>query len=501
MPVTGRGFRFKWVCSWFWGLRLSISPTFESSRAWPFRASAVRDFSRQNAFLLFCQDAAVAVLSFVLLDTLQWVLNKQPLPGMMIGVWASIWVGLRWHCGLYPGLGRSAQTEFRWHVVTTVQLALIHFALSFAIHDMESSRFGLLVWWTSLLFLALPARYATKYLLIRMGRFGRPVVLMGAGKTGYLTAKILVQQPAFGLVPIAVYDDEPGDFMQFIEKYVPYRGRIEKALSDPLTTQAIIAIPGARAEVQQQIINRVRTVYPVTWVTPDLFGVPNQFIIPHSIGTHASLELKNNLSSWRVRLFKRVFDLIAVAIGGILLVPLLAIIALAIRLDSPGPVVYRARRLGRGGREFFCLKFRSMHVDADQRLEALLHADPELQREFQDNHKLKEDPRVTRVGQFLRKTSLDELPQLWNVFKGEMSLVGPRPIVRAEVAKYGAVFDTYAQVRPGMTGYWQANGRSDTTYEERVHMDLFYVSNWSPWLDATLLIQTVRVVFLGKGAY
>ncbi|WP_293914047.1 sugar transferase, partial [Deinococcus sp.] len=179
----------------------------------------------------------------------------------------------------------------------------------------------------------------------------------------------------------------------------------------------------------------------------------------------------------------------------------LLLIAIAIKLDSPGPAVYRARRLGRDGKLFDCFKFRSMHRDAEAKLREVLDADPELRIEFDATHKLRNDPRVTRVGNILRKTSLDEFPQLFNVIIGEMSLVGPRPIVQAEVIKYGEIYSSYKQVRPGMTGYWQANGRSDTSYDERVAMDNFYVTNWTPWLDLVILLQTVRVVLMGKGAY
>jgi lipopolysaccharide/colanic/teichoic acid biosynthesis glycosyltransferase len=163
--------------------------------------------------------------------------------------------------------------------------------------------------------------------------------------------------------------------------------------------------------------------------------------------------------------------------------------------------IYPARRLGRDGEPFDCFKFRSMHQDAEAKLKHVLDSDPALQAEFEATHKLRIDPRVTRVGNFLRRTSLDELPQLANVILGTMSMVGPRPIVQAETEKYGVVYAVYKQVRPGMTGYWQANGRSDTSYEERVGMDNFYITNWTPWLDLVILLQTVRVVVIGKGAY
>ncbi len=272
-------------------------------------------------------------------------------------------------------------------------------------------------------------------------------------------------------------------------------------LLDPLTEQALISIPGARAEVQQKLVNAVYATFPITWVIPDLIGVPNQAMQHHNIGDVATLEIRNNLRSRRAKTVKRSIDLLLSVVGTIAISPILLLIVLAIKIDSPGPAVYRARRLGRNGKVFDCFKFRSMHRDADAKLKEVLDADSVLRVEFEATHKIKDDPRVTKIGQFLRRTSLDELPQLFNVIIGEMSLVGPRPIVNAEIVRYGEIYSTYKHVRPGMTGYWQVNGRSDTSYSERVGMDNFYVTNWSPWLDLVILLQTIWVVLRGKGAY
>lgn len=172
-----------------------------------------------------------------------------------------------------------------------------------------------------------------------------------------------------------------------------------------------------------------------------------------------------------------------------------------IKFTSPGPVVFAHKRLGRNGKHFPCYKFRSMVQNSQEVLEAYLYSNPEAQKEWNENFKLKNDPRITKVGAFLRKTSLDELPQLWNVLVGDMSLVGPRPIIDAEVEKYGIYIDDFYMVRPGITGLWQVSGRSDTTYEERVQMDSWYVRNWSVWLDLIYLLRTVSIVLLRKGAY
>lgn len=415
-------------------------------------------------------------------------------------IWVAAWVLLRAYQGLYPGYGKSPQTELRLHSVGTLQLLGAQLAAAFAIQEFAPSALGIGLQWLLTLVLALLVRYSIRAFLIRSGRFGRDISIIGAGQTAAIAIGHLRANPAYGLRPLVAYDDN-AELQGTSLEGVPIIGSIEDALHAPRTLQALISIPGARAEVQQRLVNGVYAAFPFTWVIPDLFGVPNQALQPHNIGNVASLEIRNNLRSVQARFTKQTIDLIGAGVGTLLISPLLLLIALAIRLDSPGPVVYRARRLGRGGQFFDCFKFRSMHRDAEAKLQEVLAADPALRAEFEATHKLRDDPRVTRVGAFLRRTSLDELPQLLNVLRGEMSLVGPRPIVQAEVERYGDIYAIYKQVRPGMTGYWQANGRSDTSYDERVAMDQFYVTNWTPWLDVVVLIQTVRVVLMRRGAY
>jgi Undecaprenyl-phosphate galactose phosphotransferase WbaP len=201
------------------------------------------------------------------------------------------------------------------------------------------------------------------------------------------------------------------------------------------------------------------------------------------------------------RLFKRVFDVLLVAVLGTLAFVPGVLIALAIVLDSRGPVFFAHRRVGEGRRTFRIWKFRSMVRDADALLDRYLRQHPERASEWERTHKLKGDPRVTRVGRFLRKTSLDELPQLWNVLRGDMSMVGPRPIVAAEIAKYGPAFGLYSQVLPGLTGLWQVSGRNDMQYSRRVELDCHYIRNWSAARDLEILLKTVGVILRGHGAY
>ena len=191
---------------------------------------------------------------------------------------------------------------------------------------------------------------------------------------------------------------------------------------------------------------------------------------------------------YKLNLFiKRCFDFVSCLIAVIVLTPVWIIVAIAIKLDSKGPVFFKQGRRTKDGRVFQMLKFRSMVVDAEKQGTGLFSYD--------------NDPRVTKVGAFLRKTSIDEFPQFFNVLKGEMSLVGPRPIIRDEIPRYGKYIEDYYMVRPGITGMWQTSGRSDIDYDERVQMDTWYVRNWSIWFDIVLLWRTFSVVLNKKGAY
>ena len=194
---------------------------------------------------------------------------------------------------------------------------------------------------------------------------------------------------------------------------------------------------------------------------------------------------------------KRLVDYAFVIPGLLIVWPILLLLAVAVKFDSPGPIIYRRRVLGRDGRVFDAFKFRTMYINGDE----ILAKHPQLQAELQENCKLKEDPRITRMGHFLRKYSLDELPQLFNVLIQDMSLIGPRIIAPDEIEKYGAYGPDLLAVMPGMTGLWQISGRSNTTYNKRVQLDMQYVHNWSVWMDIKILFKTLPAVMKGEGAY
>jgi Undecaprenyl-phosphate galactose phosphotransferase WbaP len=236
-------------------------------------------------------------------------------------------------------------------------------------------------------------------------------------------------------------------------------------------------------------------------ILPPLDHFPSLWLEACEAARRPALTVTNRLRIRWSQPLKRAFDFGVALTIGIAILPLVTLIVALIRLGSPGPIFYGQERVGRYGRRFRAWKFRTMLPNADAVLEQYLIEHPELAEEWQAKHKLRCDPRVTWIGRWLRSTSLDELPQIWNVLVGDMSLVGPRPIVEAEIEKYADHYEHYVQVLPGITGLWQVSGRNNTTYEERVALDVYYVQNWSLWLDVYILACTAKVVLLCEGAY
>lgn len=211
--------------------------------------------------------------------------------------------------------------------------------------------------------------------------------------------------------------------------------------------------------------------------------------------------VKNNLLNPVDKNIKKIFDYITCYIGIILLLPILFLLYVLVYLDTKGKPIYKQRRIGQNGKSFNIYKFRTMVINSDEVLQKLLESDDKIREEWERDFKLKDDPRITKLGNFLRKTSLDELPQLINVLQGKMSLVGPRPIIEKEINKYGDYFEYFKAVKPGITGLWQVSGRNDIEYDERVQLDVWYVRNWSVEIDLVILLKTFIVVLSKKGVY
>ena len=262
---------------------------------------------------------------------------------------------------------------------------------------------------------------------------------------------------------------------------------------------AVLAMPGVDGPKLLQIVERVGGKFSHLLVIPDLFGFATLGVPAKNLGGILGVEVRQQLLLPGPRLAKRVMDATLTSMGVFFVLPFLALIALLIKLDSKGPIFYWQNRLGKDGEFFKAYKFRTMHGDGEERLKAILDGDPQLRAEYEIYHKLRKDPRVTRIGRVLRKFSLDEFPQLLNVIIGDMSLVGPRPYIERELTEMGGQEKIILRAPPGMTGMWQVSDRNSTSFAQRVQIDVYYVRNWSPWLDIHILAKTFGVVVKGSG--
>ncbi|HLH40248.1 MAG TPA: undecaprenyl-phosphate galactose phosphotransferase WbaP [Bryobacteraceae bacterium] len=332
--------------------------------------------------------------------------------------------------------------------------------------------------------------------------WGCPVAVFGTQETARQLIEGLQAQPETGLRPAAVFLAEGGAPATILG--VPVLGPYTSA---PLYARrlrirrAIVMFSDLQRQGLPRMLESHANVFSKIYLMPGLGGFSSFGVETRDVCGGVALELRRDLLVPSHRLAKRAFDLAVSGALLILLLPLMLLIAALIRLESPGGVLFSHGRIGRGGRRFKMWKFRTMYLNGAEILEKYFKDHPAEEQYWRENMKLRRDPRITPLGRLLRKISFDELPQLWNVLRGEMSLVGPRPIVNDEVTKYGDGFNLYCRVTPGLTGLWQVSGRSTTSYSKRVELDAYYVRNWSPWLDIYLLARTIRTVLLGEGAY
>ncbi len=264
---------------------------------------------------------------------------------------------------------------------------------------------------------------------------------------------------------------------------------------------AIVAMPELETSKLKNLYKTSVSAFRYNVLIPNFFNISNIWMSVRDFNGILGIETSNKFKLWWNLCAKRFMDISLIVIGGTLILPFLLLTALVVKLSSPGPVLYKQKRLSKNGKHFYAYKFRSMFIDADLQLKKLLESNPEMRAEWEKNHKLQNDPRITGLGKILRRTSLDEFPQLINILKGEMSLVGPRPIVDDEIEKYGDDYERVFSIKPGLTGFWQISGRSDTNYRDRVAYDIYYLQNWSVWLDLWIIFMTFGSVIKGKGAY
>lgn len=424
---------------------------------------------------------------------------------MLAGVVPSLvlWMLLRALLGLYPGYGMDPAQELRLQTYSSVLTLAVVSVILFAM-DLGGLFFHLLPLGVFGMVLAVPvARSGTKWVLRGAGLWGKPVVVLGEPEVTARLVRTMVADRGQGFRPVAVFS-EPGEVRdETALEYAPFLGSLENAPGFAHAAginTAVLAVRGLRQSHTDELADWASTRFERVIVVPSLAGLTTSAIAARDLSGVLGVELKHNLLDSRARRVKRAIDLFGVVLGGALILPLLALIAVLIKLDSPGPALFVQERPGLNGRMFRICKFRTMRTDAEQQFDEMVLNDSTAQQHFERYGKLKDDLRVTRVGKWLRKLSLDELPQLWNVFKGEMSLVGPRPYLVNQIPQMSGAEIVVLRILPGISGLWQVSGRNDVAFEQRLEMDTYYVRNWSVWLDLIILFRTVLTVLLRRGA-
>ncbi|WP_245883950.1 undecaprenyl-phosphate galactose phosphotransferase WbaP [Vibrio albus] len=386
-----------------------------------------------------------------------------------------------------------------WYVVSIT--ALINVAVLAVLEQGYSVEVWLVSWGSALVLLPL-YRFFAKKILNAFGCWAMPSIIIGNAANASEAYQAILSEPSTGF-EVTAFVDPSGVIQSGSISGIPYIGKAEYFSRRKEFSKVFIALEKHQSELREVWLreltrNGIRdiSIVPALRGIP-LYGTDISHFFSHEI---MMLRVKNNLSRNSSRFIKRGFDIFASSVLLILLSPFFAFIARKVKSDG-GSATYGHERIGLNGKKFKCLKFRSMVTNSKEVLEDLLATDPAAKEEWEREFKLKDDPRVTPIGSFLRKTSLDELPQLWNVLKGEMSLVGPRPVIDEELERYADDVDYYLMAKPGMSGLWQVSGRSDTDYATRVYLDSWYVKNWSLWYDIVILFKTVSVVLKKDGAY
>lgn len=411
------------------------------------------------------------------------------IPFLLVAAGVLMWFG---HHGHYRT--RMPFWQECKQIISALGFAMLVDAFLLFAYKTDVSRLWLIGGWGLSAIAIMSLRCLLRYALRRWGNFEVPTLLIGGGETAREAMNALSSEPGLGYQVIAHIKDLSSSYLQ--------AGCSWNALcAMHKADYVMIAMDGNEIAITEKILQQMLRERIAFSIVPPLKAMPvqgmaTQYFFNHDImlltHTHG---LENTLAS----MMKRSMDVAVSTMALILLSPLLLGITLIVKSDG-GPAFFGHKRIGKSGKTFYCLKFRSMVPHADKVLQQYLHNNAEARKEWDETHKLKNDPRITRIGRFLRRSSLDELPQLINVLLGEMSLVGPRPIVHAEVEKYALDISHYYRVRPGITGLWQVSGRNNVSYPMRVQMDSWYVRNWTLWNDIAILFKTFPALLKRQGA-
>jgi Undecaprenyl-phosphate galactose phosphotransferase WbaP len=495
---------------------MTVAASFEQTRSYPLGVhGGGGSHWRRLAILLGLVSTDLAC--FALGDAVLHLMAQPPAVALfrnrslgepvidLVMIIALIFVGARYLVGDY------SRRQLFWDGArsTTTALLVSGAAYSAAVSLVESG--GVLpavLVWLGMIFAIPTARQAMRLFLGRIGLWHLPTAIIGTSPMAQEVVPVLGKQLALGLKVQWVVPETPerhlsSAFAGLTPLIVPH-DQLTPALMAAGCRQVIL-VPDDRTNANQNdLIDQLVGADIAVAIVPSLrrlplYGLSTNYFFGKDL---LLLQVRNNLARLPQQIFKRSLDIIGAVILGALLAPVFAVFAFLIWKEDRGPVFFRQNRVGRWGRDFACWKFRTMVVDAEEQMARWEKENPVLLARYcESNFKLQADPRVTRIGAWMRRKSLDELPQLINVLLGNMSLVGPRPLLRRELPDYGAVISLYERVRPGITGLWQISGRSHTTFAERISYDEWYIKNWTVWYDLVIMLQTIWVLMCGQGAY
>ncbi len=422
----------------------------------------------------------------------------------LVFLFTPMWVLVFSMFGLYnvKNLFSGMHEYARVFNATTLGMMLIIF-FTFFDPTLVIARFWVILSWILISFMLCLGRFAIRRGVQRLrinGRFLTTVLIVGANGEGQAIATQLQANRRAGIWIAGFADDElkQGDELLPNTHVLGSVDSIDTLVRHYGVQEIIISATALSREKLIGLFQKFGNDDNLTIrMSSGLYELLTTGVEVQEIGNVPLMSVKKVRLAGADQLFKGILDTLVSIITLLVLWPVMVIVGIAVRFDSPGPIFYRRKVVGVGGKAFHALKFRTMYTDADKRLTS----DPELLRRFEENCKLKDDPRITQIGHFLRRTSLDELPQIFNVLRGQMSLVGPRMITQEELARYGKWRMNISTVKPGITGLWQVSGRSDVSYEERVTLDMNYIRNYTIWFDIYLLWQTIPAVLKGRGAY
>ena len=450
--------------------------------------------------------ATSGILATLILSFPSLTLSGSAVRQLLTVRYLSLWPGLGLifcvfaYSHLYPGIIYNAVTELRRiGLALTTGFLLMTALLLFTRTALDYPRRGLTLWWLLAIVIIPALRSVVRQLMCRRPWWGIPVAIFDTGDASTEILRELELHPEIGLRPAVILST--GDTRHARHRLPILDVCYASAVRASGVERALLAMPDAGGEKLLRDLERYESIFPRLLILHSASALYSLSVDARPVGGCLAVEITRDLLLPWPRIIKRAVDLFIVMLASPMVLLTVLVLALCVRLESAGPVFYGHRRLGRERSLFYAWKIRTMQVNADEILKQALTLDEDLRQEWLRDRKLRYDPRITRVGRFLRKTSLDELPQLWNVLRGEMSLVGPRPIVEEEVATYGPNFSLYCRVTPGLTGLWQVSGRSTVSSCDRVRLDSYYVRNWSPWLDLHILARTAKVVLTGQGAY